>query len=130
MAREISVAKLKAERRELANRLALLDRVISDLQALAASNGQAQTKRPTQRKVVIRSEGAIPLRPVTIRDIVTKIIEESPGLSVREVVKRVVPHFVDGSADPKKLVSTRIGQFVKIGKLVRRGDLLFLPGQE
>lgn len=127
MAREISVSKLKAERRALASRLALLNRVISDLEKLTRENGHVAPSKPVSRRMsrthAPHANGDAP----TIRQAVAEIVASTPGIRSRDVVNRLVGQVALGSSDPKKLLSTRIGQFVKAGKLRREGDKLFLP---
>jgi hypothetical protein len=126
MPKDISLSQLRAERRALAARLALLDRAIFAFEALKSENGHsAPPKRSHHKKVAAAARPAPPTSNngsstgPTLREAVTQIVVAEPGILPREVVRRLVGRVALTSSDPRKLISTRVGQFVKAGKFIR-----------
>lgn len=55
------------------------------------------------------------------------LVTKTPGIPAPEAVNQLMGRVALASNDPRKLISTRIGQFVKAGKLSRQGNKLYLP---
>lgn len=131
--------------------LGLAEKTVKTLKAIVANweevermNGSHPSRSP--RRVVLRSSvtpiqrsfdesEVLPPAPMkgdgnTIRAAVEDLVFNQPGIASPDAVRALVGRVALGSKDPKKLISTRIGQFVKAGKIRREGNRLFPPEVE
>lgn len=111
--------------------LAELDQLIAGLEKFGGLNGAAPVRRLPKKPRKPRP--GRPARPSvraggrpTIRMAVTKLVEQEPGIAVSEAIQRLIGQTDTDAADQRKVLSTRIGQFVRRGALQRRGDRLYL----
>lgn len=61
----------------------------------------------------------------TIRAAVEDLVEKRPGITSTEAVNALLGKVALTSSDPRKLISTRIGQFVKARRIRRDGNKLY-----
>jgi hypothetical protein len=137
MAKDVGLSDLLRLRAEKARELAELDDIISGVRRFTgAAQGEPRNGGPRRRKArssrtstpktqtdLLPPEGSVP----TVREAVTRLVAEEPGIRVSEAIRRLTGVTAIGSADPRKTLSTRFAQFVARGQLRRVGDQLYLP---
>jgi hypothetical protein len=147
MAQDISLSGLRRLRdqkvMERARIIGGLDSEINKLNGLIAAlesfaKRQREPARKGGRRTLRRrrtpgSREAQPQLPLptngrpSIWEAVSEVIKKEPGIETADAVKRLIGRTASEAKDQEKLLSTRIGQFVKKGRLRREGRKLFLP---
>src|SRR5262249_19811083 len=143
MARDIKLSDLRKKRERLAFELAQLEMVIASVEAVAGFDEPSPRRRKNRQRPARKTETAetvapppqLPLNgfhathraPATVFDAVASAVESRPGIPVSELIGILKDQVETTAVDQRKLLSTRIAQFVKRGRLRREGDRIFLP---
>jgi hypothetical protein len=142
MARDVKLSDLRRKRQALKVELDYLDVLIQGLEDFSL-DADAPARRKAKRRAArkprpVESGPQLPLNgngfhaggpaaPPTIHDAVAAAVTAHPGIGVSDLIGMVADNIETTAQNPRKLLSTRIAQFVKTGRLVREGNRIFPP---
>ena len=123
----------EVERKRLEQEIARLTQAIAFLSEFSATEPQRHRRTPAKTRAsrharrppqIIMDIGGS--EKPTVRDALFALLRASPGMKASEAIDRLKGQTSSVAGDQRKLVSTRIGQFIRKEWVRRDGDRLYL----